>query len=84
MKVFLSNTHDPKDPHADMYVARSFHETYEEAARHHREWLKGKIIGKPRASKYYTVKQMEEMQLVGVYMNVGLREWLSRLFKGWL
>lgn len=84
MIVFLSNTHDPKDPNASMYVARSSHETQEQAVRNHNEWLKGKIISHPRATRYYTVQQLKEMKLVGVYMQVSFWEWLYRLWKGWL
>jgi hypothetical protein len=65
---FLSNTHDPKDPLADMYVERSFHETQAEAVAHWREWLKGKVIGDPQASDFYTVSELKEMGLVGVYL----------------
>ena len=84
MIVFLSNTHDPKDPQADMCVVRSFDETHEQAVKHHREWLKGKIIALPRKTKWYTVKQLQEMGHVGVYMKVTIWEWFYRLWKGWL
>lgn len=67
MLRFLSNTHDPKDKNARMYVARSFDETQEEAWRNHLEWLKGKVIGEPQATEAYTVAQLKEMGLVGVY-----------------
>lgn len=65
---FLSNTHDPKDKNAKMYVARLFHETQEEAWANHLNWLKGKVIGDPEATEAYTVAQLKEMGLVGVYM----------------
>ena len=64
---FLSNTHDPKDKNAPMYVDCSFHETREEAWAHHLEWLKDKTIGDPEATETYTVEQLKEMGLVGVY-----------------
>ncbi len=64
---WLSNIHDPKDPQAQMYVARSFHETPEEAWAHHQEWLKGKVIGEPQATEAYTVEQLKAMGMVGVY-----------------
>ena len=65
---FLSNTHDPKDKLAPMFVDRRFDETQEEAWRNHLEWLKGKVIGDPQATEAYTVAQLKEMGLVGVYM----------------
>ena len=64
---FLTNTHDPKDKCAKMYVARSIHETPAEAWAHHVEWLKDKVIGDPQATEAYTVEQLKEMGLVGVY-----------------
>ena len=64
---FLTNTHDPKDKYAKMYVARSIYETPEEAWAHHVEWLKDKVIGEPQATEAYTVEQLKEMGLVGVY-----------------
>ena len=68
MLRFLSNTHDPKDKNFQMYVARSFHETQEQAVARHLEWLKGKVIGDPQATEAYTVAQLKEMGMVGVYM----------------
>ena len=67
MSRFLSNTHDPKDENAPMYVVRSFHETQEQAWANHLEWLKDKVIGDPQATEAYTVEQLKEMCMVGVY-----------------
>ena len=64
---FLTNTHDPKDKYAKMYVAHSLYETPAEAWAHHVEWLKDKIIGEPQATETYTVEQLKEMGMVGVY-----------------
>ena len=66
---WLSNTYNPKDKNAKMYVAQMHNETQEEAWKHHTEWLKGKHIGRPHASEVYTVEQLEEMGMVGVYDN---------------
>ena len=68
MLRFLSNIHDPKDKFAPMLVARRFDETQEEAWCWHCEWLKGKVIGDPQATEAYTVAQLKEMGMVGVYM----------------
>ena len=65
---FPTNTHDPKDKNAKKYVARRTHETQEEAWANHLYWLKGKVIGEPQATEAYTVAQLKEMGLVGVYM----------------
>jgi hypothetical protein len=69
MLRFLSNTHDPKDPHAKMYIAHRFDQTQEEAWHYHCEWLKGKVIGKPQATSAYTVEELEKMGMVGVYIE---------------
>ena len=64
---WLTNTHDPNDPHAPMYVVRTLDETYEGAWRNHCEYLSDKIIGRPQATSKYAVEQLEEMGMVGVY-----------------
>ena len=64
---FLSNTHDPKDEHARMYVTRSSDETESQAWEHYCQWLKGKIIGEPKATDTYTSSELRDMGMVGVY-----------------
>ena len=65
---WLSNLHDPRLPdHAPM-VHRMVDETPEEAARHEKEWLEGKIIWQPKATESYTVEQLEAMHMVGIYL----------------
>ena len=34
----------------------------------HKGWLKGKIIGPPKATEAYTVEQLKDMNMVGVYL----------------
>ena len=65
--VYCGNTYNPRDRHADMYILRSFHETPEEASRHHFEWLKGKLIGSPMSTPTYTTEQLTEMGMVSVW-----------------
>ena len=66
---FLCNTYDPKDIRNKRYLTTPPHETPEDALRHHLEWLKDKVIGEPQATETYTVEQLKEMGLVGVYSN---------------
>lgn len=67
--VFLTNTHDPNDKRAEMHVDyRPLQETRREAWLRHLEWLKDKVVGEPQATKHYTVEQLKEMKLVGIYM----------------
>jgi hypothetical protein len=64
---WLSNAHNPEDPYASMYVVRLFPQSQEEAWRSHLDWLRDKVIGKPKETEKYTVEELEEMEMVGVY-----------------
>ena len=64
---FLSNTFNPKHPNARQYLARSIGEDEEQAWQHYQDWLRGKIIDDPQASKKYTVEELKAMGYVGVY-----------------
>lgn len=64
---FLSNTYNPDLPDARRYVSRNSDETQDQAWEHHRQWLKGKIIGKPQATASKTVEELEAIDMVGVY-----------------
>jgi hypothetical protein len=65
---YLSNTYDPNAANAFYKVTRAYDETQVEAWQHRLEWLKGKIIGEPQATKTYTVKQLKAMNMVGIYL----------------
>ena len=52
---WITNTYVPNDGRED--------------PERHRQWLKDKIIGEPKASEKYTVEQLKEMGLVGVYVK---------------
>jgi len=65
---FLSNIHDPRDKEdANMNLARKFGESTEVAWEYYKNWLKGKVIGRPQPSATRTVEELEELGLVGVY-----------------
>jgi len=70
---FLSNTHNPFLPDTKKFHCFSFHaiqggpEACEEEWRQHMDWIKSNLIGRPQASKHYTVEQLEDMGLVGIY-----------------
>lgn len=68
MLRWLSNTHDPKDPNAKEYVATFIGQSREQAWEMHQRWLAGKLIGKPQATAFYSVEELEEMGIVGVYV----------------
>ncbi len=65
---WLSNTYNPKNTDARYYAIRDFNETQEEAWQRHLNWLKEKVIDRPKATEAYTVEELEEMNLVGVYL----------------
>lgn len=64
---FLSNTFNPLDPMADTYAIREIGQSQQEAVASWREWLKGKVVGRPQATFKYTVEQLESMGVVGIY-----------------
>ena len=64
---FLINTHNPARPDARRHVVLLFNETRDLAWTREREWLSDKIIGEPRANETHTVKELKDMNLVGVY-----------------
>jgi hypothetical protein len=61
--------YDPRKHDAPLYVARFFHETPEDAWRRQERYLENKLIGRPKATAYYTVEQLESMNMVGIYMD---------------
>lgn len=71
--TFLGNVHDPNAPNAQMYFTYSFHawDCGPDAMRweweQHLRYLNENNIGPPKATEKYTVRQLEEMGLVGVY-----------------
>ena len=84
---WLSNTYNPNNKDAKNHVGRSFDETQEQAWINHRKWLEGKIIGDPMPSEAYTVEQLKEMGMVGVYANPMLSgkdaiEYITHVLKG--
>jgi len=64
---WLTNTYDPKKPEAIQYVVRSPGETQEQAWQRLQHFLTDKTIGEPKASEAFTVEQLKEMNMVGVY-----------------
>lgn len=65
---FLSNTYDPSKLEARVFIVRYGDETQQQAWENHLYWLSGKIIGDPQATETYTVQQLKDMNMVGVYL----------------
>ncbi len=63
-----TNLENPGLPDHWVTPIRSWGETPQKAKDHETEWLKGKIIGPPQATETYTVKQLEAMDIVGIYV----------------
>ena len=66
---YLTNLYDPKREDAKYLIHTLPHESEAEAWRRQVEWLKDKHIGRPQATKTYTIEQLEDMGYVGVYDN---------------
>lgn len=64
---WLTNTFDPSKPDAELYICGLSGETWEQAIERERHYLSDKIIADPKATEYYTVEQLEEIGMVGVY-----------------
>lgn len=64
---WLTNLYDPRLPDAHCMISFRFDSTPMEAWREQSEWLKDKIISRPKATEYYTVEQLEKMNMVGIY-----------------
>lgn len=66
---FLGNALDPKlsDDELEHGLVRNIYETPQQAVANHRRWLAGKIIAPPMGNEFFTMEQLERMNLVGVY-----------------
>lgn len=70
---FLSNIYDPKCLNAERYLTYSTHVMQSGGAamkqewQHHIAWIKENMIGPPKATKAYSVKELQLMHMVGVY-----------------
>lgn len=69
----LSNIYDHRLPNAEMYQIHDFHTTmagpeacHEDWLRH-LEWINRNTIGPPKATETYSVKQLEAMDMIGIY-----------------
>ena len=56
-------------PRDERYVMPGAGQTQDEAIACRREWLKDKIVGRPRAGTF-TTEQLESAGYVGVYVEV--------------
>ncbi len=65
---WLTNTYDPGREGAKFSVIDHIHSPPGSGREMHKEWLKGKIIGPPKATEAYTVEQLKDMNMVGVYL----------------
>jgi hypothetical protein len=71
---WLSNIYNPKEDDARYHVTRMIDETDQEAWERYLDWLKGKVIGQPKATSAFTVEELEEMKMVGVYLPNWIEE----------
>jgi hypothetical protein len=66
---WLTNIYDPSRPDAQLHVYSGPKEDRDRAWKDHLAWLKDKVILEPQATDTYTVEQLEEMGMVGVYSS---------------
>ena len=64
---WLSNTHDPSSPDWTTYIHVRSDQSWESAIDSHMDWLEDKIIGEPQATNRYSVEELKQMGMVGVY-----------------
>lgn len=69
---FLSNTYNPCLPKARMYFLTSYEGHFDPIKgeyewRQHINWINKNIIGEPMPSDTYTVEQLKEMGMIGIY-----------------
>ena len=66
MMKFLTNIPDPNTEYPIVFCA--YGETEDEALSRQRQWLRGKIMGKPQATEWRSVDELRAMGVVGVYL----------------
>lgn len=65
---WLTNTADPAKRDWLTSVVPDPGQTTVEAVKEFREWIKDKVIGDPKASEVFSVEQLKEKGMVGVYL----------------
>lgn len=61
MLRWISNTTDPAKGKPEYISIRDWQDAT--------DWLRGKIIGEPKATDTFTVEQLKAMDVVGVYVE---------------
>jgi len=77
MLQWVTNTYNPQDKDFEQYTESDYSQAYQgdelrEAIASHIKWLgrKNLIFGEPKTLAGYTVAQLKEKKLVGVYIEV--------------
>ncbi|MEM1368490.1 MAG: hypothetical protein AAGG02_10820 [Cyanobacteria bacterium P01_H01_bin.15] len=63
---FLTNHANP-ETFKPWDLIRGFEQSEEDALREFESWLKDKIVGEPRATESYSVEELKDMGMVGIY-----------------
>lgn len=70
---FLSNIYDPRKEDAKRFLTYSYdaisngEAAMENEWQQHLKWVNQNIIDRPQATDHYTVEQLENMGMVGIY-----------------
>lgn len=73
----LSNIFDHRSPNARMCFTGSYYAwqagkiAMDAEWEHHLKWINDNIIDRPKVTEKYTVEQLEEMGMIGIYAKVG-------------
>lgn len=63
----LTNIYDPRRLNAKSMIMTLRGQTQAEAWRLRQQWLSDKMIGSPKATDQYSIRELAAMGLVGVY-----------------
>ena len=64
---WINNIYDPNRNDSASRIIQEEHETHFQAWIRNKQWLSDKILGKPQATDFHSVEELEQMGYVGVY-----------------
>lgn len=85
-KKFLSNTYNPKLPNAERYLTYSISayqnggDAMKQEWLYHLKWVKEHAIGSPQETEKYSVSELKNEGLVGIYSKKG---WFKHNLARW-
>lgn len=83
----LSNIFDHRRPNAEMYMCHDYNDwcngpaAMEAAWNRHLDWINNNVVDPPKATDVYTVEQLENMSMIGIYAPVEKDDGQDHLIK---